>query len=308
LRAYCIPNCIFRFQLRYLQPLGLPAGIELSALVPRQCPALPPLSDTVDTIDNEFFDTRHQFLSLCQGNHYQFDTLRRARHSSMMVLYHLHNPSEPAFSSTCNICQMEVKPGEGYRCPECADFDMCATCFAQPNVTHPHALVRQQTKFDETRMRLSAEDVAHRGQALQRTMTLLVHASGCNSATCPSSNCAKVKMLFNHAVTCTVKVTGGCMLCRRMWALLQAHAKVCTSTDCPVPRCRELRQLRRRQAARQEDKRRAAYRQMLVQQQQQQQEETSSATRMRSVMSLEDERKQQLLQLPQSYAHLHQQQ
>ena len=42
------------------------------------------------------------FLSLCQGNHYQFDTIRRAKHSSAMVLYHLHNPDAPAFASTCN--------------------------------------------------------------------------------------------------------------------------------------------------------------------------------------------------------------
>uniref|UniRef100_A0A453PSB9 histone acetyltransferase n=1 Tax=Aegilops tauschii subsp. strangulata TaxID=200361 RepID=A0A453PSB9_AEGTS len=44
-------------------------------------------------IESKFFDTRHAFLSLCQENHYQFDTLRRAKHSSMMVLYRLHNPT-----------------------------------------------------------------------------------------------------------------------------------------------------------------------------------------------------------------------
>jgi E1A/CREB-binding protein len=56
-----------------------------------------PAADPDPTMECEFFDTRQQFLSLCQGNHYQFDTLRRAKHSSMMVLYHLHNPGEPAF-------------------------------------------------------------------------------------------------------------------------------------------------------------------------------------------------------------------
>ncbi|XP_078169476.1 putative histone acetyltransferase HAC-like 1 [Carex rostrata] len=46
--------------------------------------------DKDDILESEFFDTRQAFLSLCQGNHYQYDTLRRAKHSSMMVLYHLH--------------------------------------------------------------------------------------------------------------------------------------------------------------------------------------------------------------------------
>ena len=51
--------------------------------------------------------------------------------------------------------------------------------------------------------------------------------------------------------------------CRRMWALLQLHAKQCTVADCPVLRCRELRQMRRLQMARQEEKRRVAYKNML---------------------------------------------
>ena len=36
-------------------------------------------------------------------------------------------------------------------------------------------------------------------------------------------------------------------LCRRMWALLQLHAKQCQEAACPVPRCRELREMRRQQ-------------------------------------------------------------
>lgn len=80
------------------------------------------------------------FLSLCQGNHYQFDTLRRAKHSSMMVLYHLHNPTAPAFSVTCNVCALEIEPGTGWRCSQCSDFDMCGRCYASGLAHHPHPL------------------------------------------------------------------------------------------------------------------------------------------------------------------------
>ena len=78
------------------------------------------------------------FLSLCQGNHYQFDTLRRAKHSSMMVLYHLHNPSAPAFTTSCNVCNAEIEPGAGWRCTVCSDFDICTAC--KTHTGHPHPL------------------------------------------------------------------------------------------------------------------------------------------------------------------------
>ena len=81
------------------------------------------------------------FLSLCQGNHYQFDTIRRAKHGSAMVLYHLHNPDAPAFASTCNACGLEIEAGHGFRCPQCTDYDLCAVCHNTGRGQHIHPLV-----------------------------------------------------------------------------------------------------------------------------------------------------------------------
>jgi E1A/CREB-binding protein len=58
----------------------------------------------------------------------------------MMVLYHLHNPEAPAFSSTCNFCHVEIEPGTGLRCTVCTDFDMCKNCKAA-GMQHEHPMV-----------------------------------------------------------------------------------------------------------------------------------------------------------------------
>ena len=75
-------------------------------------------------------------------------------------------------------------------------------------------------------------------QLYQRTMTLLVHACSCHSNSCDSTSCRKVRTLFQHAVACQRKVSGGCQQCRRMWGLLNLHAKHCTRSDCAMPRCK----------------------------------------------------------------------
>eukprot|EP00976_Prorocentrum_cordatum_P090854 1188279-Prorocentrum_minimum.AAC.7 len=168
-------------------------------------------------MESEFFDTRQAFLSLCQGNHFQFDTLRRAKHSSMMVLYHLHNPSEPAFVSTCNICSGEIAAGQGYRCSVCPDFDMCDNC--QKTVKHPHELKAHAplAKARQNGTALSEDERKARLAHLERTMALLVHASACNVANCGTPDCHKVKTLFKHGVECQRKAAGGCHCCRRVW-------------------------------------------------------------------------------------------
>lgn len=105
--------------------------------------------DKDEILESEFFDTRQAFLSLCQGNHYQYDTLRRAKHSSMMVLYHLHNPTAPAFVTTCNICHLDIETGQGWRCEVCPDYDVCNACYQKDGgIDHPHKLTNHPSTAD----------------------------------------------------------------------------------------------------------------------------------------------------------------
>ena len=226
-----------------------------------KCEELPSITqeekDEEEKLENEFFDTRQAFLSLCQGNHFQFDSLRRAKHTTMMVLYHLNNPSEPAFVASCNQCSRELEPGKGWRCETCPDFDICDSC--RIRVGHQHPLMRQgRSAGDRTAM--SNAERENRAAQIERTMELLVHACSCVNPKCDNSNCPKIKSLLKHALTCEVKAGGGCQLCRKTWTLLQIHSKSCLEDECPVPKCRELKEYRRRVAEQGEERRREQYR------------------------------------------------
>ena len=233
-------------------------------LVCERVEELPDIKEDGEVMESEFFDTRQAFLSLCQGNHFQFDSLRRAKHTTMMVLYHLNNPSEPAFVATCNVCQRELEPGKGWRCETCPDFDICEEC--KISVGHEHALVRSGNRHSDRGAGMTEEDRRDRAAQIQRTMELLVHATTCRVANCGSPNCTKVKHLFKHAMSCQIKAGGGCQLCRKMWTLLQVHSKGCKVTNCPVPRCRDLKEYRRRAQNQAEERRREQYRAYMAKQ------------------------------------------
>jgi len=210
------------------------------------------IDDDVEELDCEFLNNRQAFLNLCQGNHYQFDQLRRAKHSSMMVLWHLHNRDAPKFVQQCTTCSREILTGFRYHCPTCADFDQCQECVQNPNTPrHPHHLkpipvAGQQTELTEAQRK-------ERQRSIQLHMTLLLHAATCTSPKCPSANCTKMKGLLKHGAQCQQKATGGCNVCKRIWALLQIHARQCKATSCPVPNCmairERVRQLKKQQQA-----------------------------------------------------------
>ncbi len=92
----------------------------------------------------------------------------------------------------------------------------CISC-THVRCSHPalcNAVQAQVRGINELKTRLTESERHERQQQLQRTMTLLVHASACDNQACPSTNCNKVKALFKHAVACQQKVQGGCHLCR----------------------------------------------------------------------------------------------
>eukprot|EP00850_Spirogloea_muscicola_P002020 SM000007S20980 [mRNA] locus=s7:1471294:1479028:+ [translate_table: standard] len=218
--------------------------------------------DQDEIMESEFFDTRQAFLSLCQGNHYQYDTLRRAKHSSMMVLYHLHNPTAPAFVCTCNKCQKDIETGAGWRCDVCPDFDLCNLCYESHK--HPHKLVPHPSAQDRNAQNKEARQ--QRVLQLRKMMELLGHASVCTiRQNCGYPKCSSVKRLFWHGRMCNIRVAGGCTLCKRMWTLLQLHARSCKEPGCRVPRCKDLKDHLKRLTLQMESRRRAAVNEMLRQ-------------------------------------------
>ncbi|CAH8381259.1 unnamed protein product [Eruca vesicaria subsp. sativa] len=222
-------------------------------------------TDRDEILESEFFETRQAFLSLCQGNHYQYDTLRRAKHSSMMVLYHLHNPTAPAFVSTCNACRLDIESGQGWRCEVCPDYDVCNTCYSREGcVNHPHKLINHPSLADQNVQNKEARQL--RDLQFRKMRDLLLHGRLCRPATdCQYPNCRIVKGLFRHAIRCKIQAVGGCVQCKKIWHLLRSHARDCNDSNCEVTRCGELKEHLRRLQQRSESRRRAAVMEMVRQ-------------------------------------------
>eukprot|EP01033_Poteriospumella_lacustris_P009211 gene9211-6624_t len=200
---------------------------------------MPVLPDNTEDVDepqqNEHFETRQSFLNLCQGNHYQFDQLRRAKHSSMMVLYHLHNPDAPKFVPTCSHCKENILQ-QAYHCRSC-EIDFCPACVAQhgPRIhNHPLQQVGSAPQI------VTEEQRKERERSIKLHMQLLSHAANCGG--CESKNCGRMKEFLKHEDGCEKKAAGGCRICSRMSNLLHLHARQCKAESCKVPHCVELRE------------------------------------------------------------------
>ncbi|XP_076886476.1 histone acetyltransferase HAC12-like [Bidens hawaiensis] len=203
--------------------------------------------DTDDVFVNSFFETRDAFLNKCQKSHFQFDTLSRAKYSSMMILYHLIY--KPVTKPTCTACYADVVVGQCFYCDTCPKYYICESCYRlRHGAYHPHRLYPPSLDIDC--MSKSLQLQMQRDWQFKIMLNTLMHASDCDRIPCAYKECNTIRRLFSHAVRCSVKPRADCKFCRRVWLILRLHSQICTDSDCKIPRCMDIKKHRGMLAAR----------------------------------------------------------
>ncbi|KAF7811232.1 histone acetyltransferase HAC12-like [Senna tora] len=208
-------------------------------------------------LSNDLFENRHKFLSFCQKNQFQFDSLRRAKHTSMMILRHLKSPTSMTVGTTCGICCKNNSSQLSWKCEICPHFSVCSACYKEKDAgCHEHQL----------RQCSSTTSCGSVSQGLKKKPVLellkvLKHASQCHSTMnqpCSYPNCLQIKKLFFHASKCTVRASGGCQHCKKAWVGITLHSRDCRDPECRIPRCKDLRKHSEWIVQQSESRRRAA--------------------------------------------------
>merc|ERR1712106_253689 len=194
----------------------------------------------------DLMDGRDAFLTLASERHLEFSSLRRAKYSTMCMLYELHNQGQERFVYTCNSCKTHVETR--YHCQECDDYDLCTTCFKTEG--HPHKMIKLGFDLDDSsgnsdNKNLNPQEA--RRQSIQRCIQSLVHASQCRDANCRLPSCQKMKRVLSHTKSCKKKNNGGCAICKQLIALCCYHARNCKEQRCVVPYCYNIKQKLRQQ-------------------------------------------------------------
>ena len=84
-------------------------------------------SDPDDEMKCPLLDSRRTFLEVCQFRNIQFDSVRRAKHSSLVLLHYLSNPFCEGLRVKCSACRQKIKDIR-WHCEICANHDFCNTC------------------------------------------------------------------------------------------------------------------------------------------------------------------------------------
>ena len=200
--------------------------------------SLPPISDPDQPVHSELMDSRDAFLQMARERHLEFSSLRRAKYSTMVLLYELHMELRQSFMYNCNVCGTQIETR--WHCNECEEYDLCSRCYKTEN--HPHPMVKCGLGIDEDSN--SNDDstdrpntTADQRSSVERCIKSLLHACQCRDVNCRMQTCTQMKRVLCHTRNCTKKSTNSCLLCRQLLSLLWHHARCCEESKCPVPFC-----------------------------------------------------------------------
>ncbi|XP_019854901.1 PREDICTED: uncharacterized protein LOC100636542 [Amphimedon queenslandica] len=210
--------------------------------------SLPTTSDPDSLVTCKLMDGYGAFLNLARENHWEFSSLRRAKFSTMSMLYELHNQGDSNKDNIiycCNNCGTDIE--FRWHCKECEDYNLCSTCYYK--IGHEHSMERLGFSMEDKEPKSSsASTTFSRLEIQQRRNEFLIHACQCKDSSCSKQLCIKMKQLLRHARDCKMRTSGKCSVCNFFIKLCAAHAQECHEVKCPVPLCASLKkQTRERQ-------------------------------------------------------------
>ncbi|TMW55146.1 hypothetical protein Poli38472_013908 [Pythium oligandrum] len=111
-----------------------------SALTPVACDPAQHMPTWWQTVPR-LFGSRFMFHQLCASATYQFDTIRRAKHSTMMMLHHFFNDHVPQLNVFCSECYLLITHMNYWHCDDCTHrFALCDLCYKRQGHNHAHAM------------------------------------------------------------------------------------------------------------------------------------------------------------------------
>ncbi|CAF1038610.1 unnamed protein product, partial [Didymodactylos carnosus] len=206
----------------------------------------PPVNDTDALIQCDLMDTRDSFLNFARDKHHEFSTLRRAKFSTMAILYELHSSTTDKFTYNCDQCRQPCDAR--YHCTVCEDYDLCLKCYQ--TVKHEHKMDRSDDvnhneeqnngKSDGSGDKSPANTQLQRHQTMQRCIEAILHAVNCRNANCINRSCLRYKRIIQHTKDCKIK-SAPCTACKHIIFVCWYHAKSCNEQNCQVPFCTNLK-------------------------------------------------------------------
>ena len=105
----------------------------------KQVAQMGPIVDRDPVISCDLMNGRHAFLDFARDKYYQFSSFRRAKYSSMALLWELHTQNTKNVTYTCDKCRQSVE--SRYHCTVCQDFDLCIQCYENKG-GHEHKMIK----------------------------------------------------------------------------------------------------------------------------------------------------------------------